>query len=229
MPLFVKNTTIFNPLDWLAPHTCRGCGRTGEVLCSRCKKYISNYFFNICPVCKCQKSSGKCDHCHDFPECYCLGKREDVLSILIHDFKYQSTRTIGVTLAGLLCEHLPDFPKNSVIVPLPTSTSHIRERGFDHTFFIAKRIAKNKHLKAKHLFIRTANTVQVGSDRATRLTQAEHAFTLNPKTRISPDTTYILFDDVWTTGASMNSAIKKLREAGAKRIIVTLLATSSLD
>ena len=93
----------------------------------------------------------------------------------------------------------------------------------------AKRIAKNKHLKAKHLFIRTANTVQVGSDRATRLAQAEHAFTLNPKTRISPDTTYILFDDVWTTGASMNAAIKKLREAGAKRIIVTLLATSSLD
>lgn len=229
MLLNVKNTTVMGPLDWLAPHTCRGCGLIGDVLCARCKKYISTNFSNICPVCKREKSGLKCPHCPDFPECFCLGKREDILALLIHDFKYNSTRAIGVTLASLLAERLPDFPENSCFVPLPTSTRHVRERGFDHTYFIAKRVAKKKHLKVKRLFVRTANTVQVGSDRNTRLAQAEHAFAINPKVAINENTTYILFDDVWTTGASMNAAIKKLRNAGARKIVVALLATSSLD
>ena len=229
MLLNVKNTTVFNPLDWLAPHTCRGCGRIGDVICARCKKYISEKNFNICPICKNPKLTGKCPHCPNFPESYCLGKREGILQILIHDFKYDSTRAIGVVLSELLTGKLPDFPKDSIIVPLPTSTRHIRERGFDHTLFITKRISKIKNLKVEKLFIRTANTVQVGSNRKTRLEQAEHAFSINPSIGIKKDVIYILFDDVWTTGASMNAAIKKLREAGAKRIIVTLLATSSLD
>jgi predicted amidophosphoribosyltransferase len=41
--------------------------------------------------------------------------------------------------------------------------------------------------------------------------------------------TYILFDDIWTTGASMKTAIKKLRQAGAIKIIVILLAISRLE
>ena len=229
MPHIVKNTTIFNPLDWLAPHSCRGCGHIGDVLCDCCKKNITLNFLDICPNCKTQKASGFCPKCADLPACYTLGIREGILAALIHDFKYNSVRAIGVKLAELMSERLPDLPPNSRIVPLPTATHHIRERGFDHTYFVAKRIASLKHIKAAKLFIRTANTVQVGADKTTRLAQAEHAFEINPKMEINQDTTYILFDDVWTTGASMKSALKKLRKAGAHKIIIALLATSSLD
>lgn len=225
----VKITTIINPLDWLAPHSCRGCGRTGDVLCDCCKKNISLSIFKKCPNCGAEKSSNFCQRCAGFPTCFVLGKREGLLAILIHDFKYNSVRAIGLKLAELLASRLPDLPKNTVIVPLPTATHHIRERGFDHTFFIAKRIAKLKGVKVQKLFIRTANTVQVDADKSTRLVQAEHAFMIKPDTKISQTITYILFDDVWTTGASMKSALKKLREAGASSIIIALLATSSLD
>ena len=218
----VKITTILNPLDWLAPHSCRGCGRTGDVLCDCCKKNITMNIFSFCPNLGAEKIKG-------FPKIYALGKREGVLALLIHDFKYNSTRAIGTKLAELMSIRLPDLPKNSIIVPLPTATHHIRERGFDHTYFIARRIAKLKHIKTKRIFIRTANTVQVGADRSTRLAQAEHAFEINPKIKLKKDATYILFDDVWTTGASMKSALKKLRAAGALKIIIALLATSSLD
>ncbi|MBQ7202030.1 ComF family protein [Candidatus Saccharibacteria bacterium] len=158
-----------------------------------------------------------------------LGKREGLLATLIHDFKYNSVRAIGGKLAEMMASRLPDLPKDTIIVPLPTATHHIRERGFDHTLFVVKRIAKIKHINVQRLFVRTANTVQVGANKSTRLAQAEHAFKINPKITVNTNATYILFDDVWTTGASMKSALKKLRKAGARNIIIALLATSSLD
>ena len=230
MPLIVKNTTLIGPLDLIAPHSCRGCGRTGEVLCDRCKKYINIKIFAICPNCKAEKSKPSCLRCPDFPPCFVVGERKALLAELIHDYKYYSIRTIGVKLAELMADRLPhDLPKDTFIVPLPTATHHIRERGFDHTLFVAKRIAKIKHCKVAKLFVRTKNTVQVGADRSTREAQAEHAFAIRPQSTIDPTATYILFDDVWTTGASMKSATKKLREAGAENIYIALLATSSLD
>ena len=218
MSFIVKNTTLLNPFDLLAPHSCRGCGRLGEVLCDRCKKYIISAEHGIRPK-----------KCPDSIPIYSLGKREDLLATLIHDFKYHSVRTIGVKLAELLNEALPELPKGSMLVPLPTSTKHIRARGFDHTLFIAKRLATKRGLKLEKILLRVKNTVQVGADQKTREAQASSAYEINQKIKINPDKTYVLFDDVWTTGSSMLAAAKKLREAGAQNFIFVLLGISRLD
>lgn len=230
MPNIVKNTTFPGLLDLIAPHSCRGCGRLGQPLCDCCKNYIIKNSSNFCPSCKQSKLTGKCPQCQTLPPTYFISERSSLLDQIIHDYKYHSTRALAPILAELLATKLPKkIPKNSVIVPLPTATNHIRSRGFDHTKKIAHYLAKQKHIKVETIFLRTKNTVQVGSDRKTRLAQAKQAFTLNPKIKIDRTATYILFDDVWTTGASMNAAIKKLREAGAEKIIIALLAVSRLD
>ena len=214
MGFIVKITTILNPLNLLTPHSCRGCGRLGEVVCDCCKKYIVSAKFTSHP-----------QNCPTSIPVYHLGKREELLSILIHDYKYYSVRAIGAKFAEILDESLPKLPRNSVIVPLPTSTKHIRARGFDHTLFIAKRLAKKRNIKLEKALLRANNTVQVGADKETRKVQADSAYEINPRAQIDPTKTYILFDDVWTTGSS---AAKKLREAGAKKIVFVLLAVSQL-
>lgn len=231
MNFIVKITTILNPLDLLAPHSCRGCSHLGEVLCGCCKKHIISLKHDICPICKTQLKNHRCPNCKDLPPIHYLGERQGLLATLIHDFKYNSTRAIGVKFAEILNETLPKkFPKNSILVPLPTSTKHIRARGFDHTLFIAKRLVKmRKNLKLEQILLRAKNTVQVGADKKTREAQAESAYGINPKIKVSPKTTYILFDDVWTTGASMQAALKKLQEARAKNFILVLLAVNRLD
>ena len=227
MSFIVKNTTIIGPLDLIAPHSCRGCGHIGEPLCERCKNYIIKNHVNLCPKCKNIIKNGKCKKCK-LPPTYSIGPREDLLNQIIHDYKYKSSRALGIELAGLLNCILPDEIKNYTIVPLPTATSHIRSRGFDHTFYIAKKLARLRHLEVSKILLRSKNTVQVGSDKMTRLKQAESAYEINPKIKIDKDTTYILFDDVWTTGASMCTAVKKLQQAGAKKIIIVLLAVSRI-
>ena len=230
MSIIVKNTTFPDLLDLIAPHSCRGCGRIGMPLCNCCKNYIINNSINFCPHCKTLKTTPKCKKCKNQPPTYFIDERSGLLNQLIHDYKYHSTRALAPILAELLATKLKkDLPKNTIIVPLPTATNHIRSRGFDHTKMIAKALARITHYKTQSIFLRAKNTVQVGSDQKTRLAQAEHAFILNPKVKIDPSATYILFDDVWTTGASMNAATKKLRLAGASKIIIALLAVSRLD
>ena len=77
------------------------------------------------------------------------------------------------------------------------------------------------------MLVRNKNTVQVGANRKERLSQANLAYDLNPRARIDKDKTYILLDDVWTTGASIEAAVKKLRAGGAKCIIIAVIAYSS--
>ena len=228
MTFIVKNTTLPSLPEVIAPHICRGCNAIGSILCERCKNHIIKTKQDICPECKKPKLTLICPNCN-LPSTFCIGERNDLLDELIHDFKYNSIRPIGKAFVDILNEILPELSDNSVLVPLPTSNKHIRQRGIDHTLFIAKRLAKKRNIKVQKLLIRAKDTVQVGADHSTRITQANKAYTINQKTKINSNYTYILFDDVWTTGASMKSAIKKLQMAGAKNIIVVLLAVSKLS
>lgn len=227
----VKNTTFPSLLDLLAPHSCRGCGRMGEVFCNCCKNDIILNRKNYCPNCKRLNLTGQCPKCHSLPPTFIVGERDSILGDLIHNYKYNSTRALAKPLAELLNQTLPAIDGKTSIIPLPTITPHIRSRGFDHTYKIAKTLAKlrGKDYTVEKILFRAENTVQVGSDKKTRLKQATEAYKINEKFDINPTTTYLLFDDVWTTGASMKSAIKKLQQAGAKKIIVAILALSRLN
>ena len=222
MAIIVKNTTIPNLFDLIAPHSCKNCGRIGSILCEKCKKYIIKNSHSPAPS----------DPKSPFPRLphvkfYVLGERTGLLDDLIHIYKYDSVRTLSHTFAELLDATLPQFPQNTVIVPIPTASNHVRTRGFDHTLLLAKRLAKLRSYQVKKLLVRAQNTVQVGADKATRLRQADQAFAPAPHATANPATTYLLLDDVWTTGASVTAAIKKLRSLGAQNIIVALLAVST--
>lgn len=219
MPKIVKITTFPSLLDVIMPHSCRGCGALGSVLCERCKKH--NNFYDA-------RVDAKMRNEKDFAEAYAVGVRTGLLAGLIHEYKYNSVRAAGKVLAELLAEKLPEIP-GAVIVPVPTSTKHVRERGFDHTLKLAKRVARAKNWEVQRILTREKNTVQVGADKKTREKQAAEAFSVNPKAKIDKNRTYVVLDDVWTTGASMKAAVKKIRAAGAEEIIVALLAVNNVD
>ena len=212
MLFIVKNTTFPNLFDLLFPHSCMGCECLGSVLCECCKK-------NILQATKTKK---------ELSSIYAVGERSGLLGELIHDYKYHSIRALAKPLAELIDAALPQkLPKNCAIVPLPTATHHVRARGLDHTYLIGKNLSKIRHMPLKRILIRNKNTVQVGSDRNTRLKQATSAYALNPKIKINKNTTYVLLDDVYTTGASIEAAKEILKAAGAQKIIAALLARSS--
>lgn len=230
MRKIVKNTTFVGLLDLLAPHSCMGCGHIGNALCERCKNHIITQRTNICPNCKAKikSKSGNCKHCKDLPATFIVGERDELIGTLVHNLKYQSVRSLARPLAELLDASLPDFKSKAVIVPLPTISKHIRKRALDHTYLISRHLSRIRHYQVQRLLLRTNSTTQVGTDRATRQKQAASAYALNPKFIIDPQATYILLDDVWTTGASMLAATRLLKSAGASNIVISILALSRI-
>ena len=219
MSFIVNNTTFPSLLDLLAPHSCRGCGAIGEALCHRCKNNIILESSNFCPNCKAINPTGNCSKCKSLPPTFVIGNRTDLICKLIYD------------LAELLHATLPAITGPVVIVPLPTIRRHIRTRGLDHTYLIAKHLARirGSSYQVSRLLTRASNTVQVGSSRKARITQANSAYAIRAGATLHPNVTYIIFDDIWTTGASIKAATKLLQKAGARKIIISLLAVSLIN
>lgn len=213
MSFIVKITTKSPILDLFCPFHCKKCGRLGRPLCDRCKKYIIN-----------QKHQLK--DFVDFCEGWTCGWRDEIPGQLAQDYKYHSTRAIGPVLAELLAEIIPDLGPNVIIVPLPTSTKHIRARGFDHTRKIAQYLAKLRHWEYQPLLRREQNTVQVGTSLAKRHQQAEDAYSFNSKFKVDPSKTYLLIDDIVTTGATILAATDLLKNQKARKIYAATIAVS---
>lgn len=210
----VKITTFSRILDLIAPFSCRGCGRLGSLLCECCKKYNTRAIPEICA--RCRKNYKKCS-C-EVPV-YVVGRREGVLMKLTEDYKYKSIRKTAEVLAELMSYAIPkDFgvDEDVIVIPLPTIARHIRERGFDHTRLLAKKLAECRGWKMKTPIFRINKTVQVGADEKTRKAQAGKAYMVSGK--MDSSKMYLLIDDVWTTGASMESAIRLMKKAGAVKL-----------
>ena len=218
----VKNTTLPGLFDLLAPHSCRGCGRIGAALCERCKNYIISEHAGYHPNLP-----------DDLPPTFVLGHRTGLVGTMVHDLKYHSARALARSLAELLDATLPEIRGRVVLVPLPTNSKHIRARGLDHTLLIAKHLAKLRHYQLEKILLRAKNTTQVGATAAERKQQAAAAYAVNPRfetatknaeSKLDPKTTYLLLDDVWTTGSSMLAALKKFRALNPEKVQLVLLA-----
>ena len=135
---------------------------------------------------------------------------------LINIYKYDSVRAASWVLADVVSSKLSGF--NGILVPLPTIGRHIRERGYDHI----KLIVKNTGLPYEIILRRENNAVQVGASAEKRREQAKTAYIA--KYAANPETEYILFDDVWTTGSSLLAAREVLIKAGAQKVSVAVLA-----
>ena len=216
-------------LSLLAPHHCYGCAKVGSLLCENCKYNIISDSFNICLTCGhlALPSTGLCGRCKvAYGRAWCVGERTDELQQLITSYKFQRVKAAYKPLADLLGKTLPDLPASTVIVPIPTVSGHIRQRGYDHMQLIARQLAKQKDLRVQSVLRRQTTTKQVGADRTLRLKQAKSAFVCNQT--LPADIPYLLIDDVITTGATLEYAARSLKDAGATIVWAAAVARQPL-
>lgn len=213
----------------LMPHHCISCGEFGNGLCDYCKYDIEMVPVEKCVVCDGFLQQKVCQRTCKIEGILqlVLGQREGILERLIDDYKFQPARSFAVVLAELLDSHMPVLPSAAEIVPIPTAPPHIRQRGFDHMQNLASEFAKRRRLSVNRVLWRQHNLQQFGATKAKRHEQAQTAFSCTEK--LSDATTYIIFDDIVTTGATIVAACERLKEQGAKQIIVLALAKQAID
>jgi ComF family protein len=225
----VKNTMIDNMLGFVAPHLCCGCGKIGSLLCDHCKYDIINDSFSGCIACKSPTLEGICrNHRGFFEKAWVVGERRGALQRLIGGFKFQNMKSGAKELALLLDERLPHLSPDTVLVPVPTASSHVRERGYDHTNLITQYLAYMRGLKVdKRVISRKDTKTQHSANRADRIKQAVGAFQITGN--VSSDHPYLVIDDVYTTGSTIKGVTRLLSLAGARNVWVAIVARQPLD
>jgi ComF family protein len=136
--------------------------------------------------------------------------------------KYSGYKSLGIDLGERAAVHFPFEidTASSVIVPIPLYPTKQRERGYNQSVYIARGICNVIGGKIwADLLKRVKNTrTQTQLDAAERRANMQNAFVLNEKYRLEDVTSVVLVDDVYTTGATLDSAAAVLRQQGVSQI-----------
>jgi len=225
--------------DVLFPLICLDCQKyiaNGEnPICNQCFSLIKLNTSLFCPVCRARLADNKkiCNHGKkNQPFSYLLaaaGNYDDpILRNLIHYFKYESFENLSPLLGELTIKYIENCKlkiENYIVIPVPLSSRSLRRRGFNQSKSLAEFIAANFNLTMINGLKRTKNTLPQAKlkDNEERAKNVKNCFTVQNAENIK-NKNILLVDDVFTSGATMNEAVRILKENGARRIIALVLA-----
>ncbi len=172
-----------------------------------------------------------CPHCTELDPLFEQGKTlflaKGPARSIIHALKYQSgfyvLEDVKVMIAKI--SSYKDYFDGAILVPVPLHPTKERERGFNQSLVIAKSLNDATMAKdLQNLLVRKVYTqTQTRLSRTARHQNVKNAFALASDAVVIPNQTYILVDDVITTGSTFNACAAALREAGATQIKVATL------
>lgn len=217
-------------ISLISPHHCVVCSDIADGMCKKCMLQLKPFNLHNCILCGYGLNTGSrcCSSCElaNVNQLITVKMSKD-LRKLLHEYKYNNKHAFCKVLAQIVSNNIDNTGRNYIIVPLPPSSKHRRQRGYDHILNIVRHLSKMTNCEYEMVLRRKTNFRQVGADRQTRFTQADNAFI--SRYPLSPDRTYIIFDDVITTGATITSAVRALRSGGARKIQILAITHRALE
>ena len=160
-----------------------------------------------------------------FDETYCLDRYTGILQSPLHEFKYQKRIAFGHALSdvwNMLFSSQLEHIESSYLLPVPLSIQKLAQRGFNQSWEIAKRIRCGRYIKKSPYILRRHHYSehQAGSNLEDRHLSIKGMFYIEAKyiERIQ-NKTVIVFDDVMTSGATLNEIARILKDNGVSRVI----------
>lgn len=213
-----------------------------------CRACIRDLVAVESPICDCcglplngrRGGDHRCGDCIREPKVYRIARAplvyEQIMTRVIHGFKYQGKIQLAKPLAELLLTAYRRFWKPDsidIILPVPLHAKRFRRRGFNQAYLLVcnwPMLAGQYSCRSagpqieRSLLVRTAATVpQSALGRAQRAVNIKNAFDLNNPKMIK-DKRVLLIDDVYTTGATVNECTRLLLNCGARHVDVLTLA-----
>jgi competence protein ComFC len=226
-------------LDVVFPRSCVHCGGVVDAgpyrhLCPACAPLLKLVGPPHCTTCGhpyfgVLEENRLCEHCETLVPVFGEGRTAILLQgagrSLVHALKYHSAlHTLDdVTTAMRLAPGYADWVRGAVLVPVPLHPRKERERHYNQSRLLADCAvqATGGQAEVQELLRRVVDTPsQTRFDRATRAENLKNAFALAPGATLNPAQRYLLIDDVFTTGSTLNSCAAVLRRGGALRLDV---------
>lgn len=187
-------------LSALAPYNCLGCNSEGKLLCKLCVARLAR------------------PPAFDHPLIVLANVRavtgyNGITKDLIWQLKSAGAQAAAKIMATEMCRYV-QLSEDQIIVPVPTASRRVRQRGYDQAKLLAKALARQSRLPYVDCLVRRGQTHQVGATRQQRLQQLQGAFRVR-RSSLVKEREILLIDDVITTGASMELAAHALKQNGA--------------
>jgi len=236
----INSITAITDLLW--PPRCAACGQRIEIgddniyckaFCLTCAQSILPVKTPKCPRCAIVFDAGNsdhlCGHCIKKPPSFIAThsffEYGEAIARAISRLKYEPAPWIQRPLGALMRAALPPLERPDFVVPIPLHPTRLRQRGFNQSALLARHIAKQLNTKINtNILIRiNDDPPQARKSRAERINAMSKAFKVLPTKKII-GSKILLFDDVITTTATIESAAEALAQAGCKQIFAISLA-----
>lgn len=242
-----KNTVQFKGLlrpvlDFFLPTRCLTCGIFTQTsphleklsqpsLCSDCWHKLSFITEPYCTTCAAPLSfdGEACRSCHgkefEFDSARAALVYNDAAKKLITRFKHSGqTGYVHLFAPWIKTAFTNTAMHYDGLIPVPLHFLRLFKRGYNQAALLAYELSLNKKIPIlKGALKRTRHTPSQGHKSvANRFKNLENALVAN--STLVQGKKLLLVDDVMTTGATLNECARMLKEAGAERVDVLVLA-----
>lgn len=200
---------------------CRGHAALG-LLCAECAAELPRISAARCPRCALPSPASQvCGRCLASPPAYDATHAALQFAfpadIIVHALKYRGELALAALAADLLDACIGGADRVDAVVPVPLSPARMRERGYNQSMEIARRLTRARGARlAPQLCERVSDApAQAVLPYARRAGNVRGAF----RCRRPVPASVAVLDDVMTTGATLGEVAGALKRAGAVRVV----------
>jgi ComF family protein len=136
---------------------------------------------------------------------------------LINAYKFKSERRLAALFADFFAVVYFRKYKGIPVVPVPLRKNAKKKRGWDQVEEILHHCRKKYGIHTLKLLQRKGNRQQKSLNYQERLNNVSSSILLK-NTKAAVPTILILFDDIFTTGATVSECARVLKKAGAEQV-----------
>lgn len=216
----------------LSPIVCMSCHKRGHFICENC--YTRLPFISPSLACRnCASPYGwlsctACDEPWELTQTSSVLELSPLVRRMITDFKDRGELRLAVVIAALLSSYVMQlldeddasarahaFLHPDCVCFVPATSSAYRRRGFDHMELVAKNFCAYTRLPFADIALRPQAADQRKLSRTARLANLSGSISI---LRDCSGLSFLILDDVITTGASIRELASALRARGAREV-----------
>lgn len=210
-------------LDFIFPPVCGFCGKLGEgYLCTKCREDIihSDIYLNQLDLYQ--------DRSIFIDEHFYLFSYEEPIREKILQYKFEDKAYLASTIYEFFMnnEKLYGFLKKyDIIIPIPISSSRKRERGYNQSELLARKISRMASIPIEMQVLKKVkhNQPQSSLNRQQRKQNVKNVYKVQNELKIQ-NKKILLLDDIYTTGSTSNECARMLKLNGSSTVGILTIA-----